>query len=188
VQGTESAWAELRAAGTRPMNAIIVRPAAAVAAALLAATLLGCGSLRSPESVPAGASIDEARQSLVGLSGEYALPGGGTRLEFRRGRETYMLDFDASGKLVSSQQVLTPSSFAAIAPGMSEGDVRSRIGGPSFVFGIGWQERQVWNYRFGAPEGDCVVFQVSFSNDTHTVADAGQNTDPGCGGRFPRGD
>ena len=39
----------------------------------------------------------------------------------------------------------------------------------------------VWQYyRFGGMEGDCIVFQVSISNVTGVVSDAGQNTDPAC--------
>ena len=153
------------------------------AAFLLAAGLGACGSLRPAGTLPAGTSIAEARQSLVGPSGEYALPGGGTRLEFRQGsfgRETYMLDFDASGRLVANRQVLTPQTFATIQPGMTQNDVLARIGRPAFVFPIGWQQSQVWNYRFGGLDGDCVVFQVSISNASRTVTEAGPNTDPAC--------
>jgi hypothetical protein len=154
-----------------------------VAALLLGAAVSACAAFRPPGALPPGTPIAEARQSFGGPSGEYALPGGGTRLEYRQGsfgRQTYMLDFDAAGRLVSSQQVLTPDTFATITPGMSQDDVLSRIGRPAFVFPVGWQKLQVWNYRFGGLEGDCVVFQVSISNSTHTVSEAGQNTDPAC--------
>ena len=152
-------------------------------ACLLAAGLGACGSLRPAGSLPPGTPIAEARQSFGGPSGEYALAGGGTRLEFRQGsfgRETYMLDFDASGRLVASRQVLTPQTFATIQPGMTQDDVLARIGRPAFVVPVGWQQSQVWSYRFGGLEGDCVVFQVSISNASHTVTDAGPNTDPAC--------
>jgi hypothetical protein len=33
---------------------------------------------------------------------------------------------------------------------------------------IGWQQ-QLWSYRYGGLEGDCVVFQVSISNATHEL-------------------
>ena len=131
-------------------------------------------------TLPAGTPIADARQSLGGPSAEYAVPGGGTRLEFRQGRETYLLDFDAGGRLAASRQVLTPQTFATIQPGMSQDDVLARIGRPAFVFGIGLQHSTVWNYRFGGLDGDCVVFQVSISNASHTVTEAGQNTDPAC--------
>ncbi len=152
-------------------------------ALLLAAGLGACGSLRPAGSLPPGTSIAEARQAFGGPSGEYALAAGGTRLEFRQGsfgRETYMLDFDASGRLVASRQVLTPQTFATIQPGMTQDDVLARIGRPAFVVPVGWQQLQVWSYRFGGLEGDCVVFQVSISNASHTVTDAGPNTDPAC--------
>jgi len=136
--------------------------------------------MRGPASLPPGATIADARQTFGGASGEYPLPNGGTRLEFRQGRATQMLDFDASGRLVSSQQVLNPQTFATITPGMTQEQVLARIGRPAFVFPVGWQQLQVWNYRFGGMEGDCVVFQVSISNATRTVADAGPNTDPAC--------
>jgi hypothetical protein len=153
------------------------------AALLFAAALAACASLRSAGTLPPGTPIAEARQTLGGASGEYALAGGGTRLEFRQGsfgRETYMLDFDASGRLVSSRQVLTPQTFATIQPGMTQDDVLVRIGRPAFVFPVGWQHSQVWSYRFGGLDGDCVVFQVSISNATRTVTEAGPNTDPAC--------
>ncbi len=180
------------ALASRPVEAVIMDPSRSpivrrivrdVAAALLVASLAACAVLRAPGGLPLGTPIAEARQAYGGASGEYALPGGGTRLEFRQGsfgRQTYMLDFDAGGRLVATHQVLTPTAFATITPGMGEKEVLARIGRPAFVFPVGWQQLQVWNYRFGGLEGDCVVFQVSISNATHTVAEAGPNTDPAC--------
>lgn len=153
------------------------RSLAGAAAALLVAALGACATF--PAAMPLGTPIAEARQSFGGSS-EYALANGGTRLEFRRGRETYMLDFDAAGRLFAIHQVLTPDTFATITSGMTQEEVLARLGRPTFVFPVGWQQLQVWNYRFGGLEGDCVVFQVSISNATHTVTDAGPNTDPAC--------
>ena len=150
------------------------------AAILLAASLAACAG---PGALAPGAPIAQARQTLGGPSGEYALAGGGTRLEFRQGsygRETYMLDFDASGRLVTTRQVLTPQTFATIQPGMTGDEVLARIGHPAFVVPVGWQQSKVWSYRFGGLEGDCVVFQVSISNATRAVTEAGPNTDPAC--------
>jgi hypothetical protein len=163
------------------MNAID-RCARRVAVFLLAgAALAACGTM-APGGLPLGTPIATARESLIGPTGEHPLPGGGTRLEFRQGRQTYMLDFDAAGRLVASRQVLTPETFATITPGMSEADVLARIGRPVHVVGIGWQQRQLWSYRFNGLEGDCVVFQVAIANDTHTVAETGPNMDPACNG------
>ena len=146
----------------------------------LAGVLAGCGVFQSPASLPVGASIDVARGSFGGPGAEHALPDGATRLEYRRGRDTYMLDFDAAGRFVAGRQVLDLPTFATIRPGMSEQDVLTRIGHPAFVFPVGWQQQQVWNYRFGGLEGDCFVFQVSIGNVTHRVAETGQGPDPAC--------
>jgi hypothetical protein len=164
-----------------PANRIL-RAAAAIALALAASA---CAILKPPGGLPPGTSIEEARRSFGGPTGQYPLPNGGTRLEFAQGgfgRQTYMLDFDAGGHLVTTQQVLTPNTFATIKPGMSQTDVLSRIGRPVSVFPIGWQKLQVWNYRFGGLEGDCVLFQVSIGNASGLVTETGQGYDSACDG------
>src|ERR1019366_10492248 len=77
--------------------------------ASIALAVSWCGVRPPPGALPLGAPIDEARHAFGGPNGEYALPGGGTRLEFRQHKQTYMLDFDAAGRLVAKQQVLTPA-------------------------------------------------------------------------------
>jgi hypothetical protein len=151
---------------------------------LLAActALAGCGTL-APGGLPPGTPIGQARAALFGPTGEYALPDGGTRLEFAQGsfgKQTYMLDFDRNGRLVSSQQVLTELNLATIAPGMSADGVRMRFGRPAWVFGVNYPRGQVWNYRFDG--GDCVWYQVSISDGSHRVIDANLGTDPACDG------
>src|SRR6187399_300354 len=72
------------------------------ALSLVAATAAACTLMRPPASLPPGTTIADARQTL-GAGDEYPLPDGGTRLSFPRGKDTYMLDFDAGGRLVQSQ-------------------------------------------------------------------------------------
>jgi len=56
-----------------------------------------------------------------------------------------------------------------------------RFGRPVSVFGVRYQQRQhVWNYRFDG--GDCVWYQVSISDATQRVTEAGIGTDPACDG------
>ncbi|MDQ6680011.1 MAG: hypothetical protein M3Y67_03480, partial [Pseudomonadota bacterium] len=105
-----------------------------------ALALSACGLLKPPGSLPPGTPISQARASFGGTTGEYALPGGGTRLEFAQGafgRQTFMLDFDAGGRLVKSEQVLTEANFATVVPGMSAAEVRMRLGRPAQTFYIG---------------------------------------------------
>jgi hypothetical protein len=159
-----------------------------IAALALACSASACvGIFRPPGGLPPGTPIAEARRSFGGPTGQYALPDGGTRLEFAQGsfgRQTYMLDFDPNGRLVSSQQVLTEANFATIAPGLPRQDLLMRFGRPAWVFGVPRQHIAVWNYRFFT--GDCVVFQVSVSTDTGQVTEAAQGWDPACDGQGDR--
>lgn len=142
----------------------------------------GCATF-APGGLPPGTNLTEARAALFGPTGEYALPGGGTRLEFAHGglaKQTYMLDFDRNGALVSSQQVLTEPYLSTIAPGMPEAELRMRFGRPVKVFGINHPRGQVWNYRFAG--GDCVWYQVTVGDADHRVVEAGIGTDPVCDG------
>lgn len=160
-----------------PMQSCSIR-----AAVLGLATALSACAAIAPGSLQPGASIGEARSAFLGPTGEYALPGGGTRLEFARGafgRQTYMLDFDASGTLVRSEQVLTEANFAKVAPGQPAADVRMRLGRPAQVFNIGWQQRQVWNYRYYP--ADCVWYQISI-DAAGKVVESGYGSDPACDG------
>ena len=147
----------------------------------VAASLTGCAAL-APASAPLGTPIAEVRRGSFGPTGEYPLPGGGTRLEFAQGafgKQTWMMDFDAKGSLVSKEQVLTEANFALVKPGMPGSEVRMRLGRPAHVFSVQRQKLQVWNYRYFG--GDCVWFQVSVS-DAGPVTEAGMGTDPACDG------
>ncbi len=157
------------------------RPALFSALAMLA-LLVGCTTL-APGGLPLGAPIAQARATWFGPTGEYALLGGGTRLEFAQGafgKQTYMLDFDKSGLLVSSQQVLTELNLATIEPGLTADELRRRFGRPAWVFGVQHPRARVWNYRFDG--GDCVWYQVSVGDASQTVIDASIGTDPACDG------
>jgi hypothetical protein len=163
------------------MSKITLRWASAAAVALALAVLAGCAM---PGSLPPGTTIAVARGGVQSPTGEYALPDGGRRLEFAHGsfgKETWMLDFNAQGALVSSQQVLTEANFTHITPGMTADEERRRLGRPADVFGAGWQDHlQVWNYRFAG--GDCVWFQVSIRDADHLVREASIGQDPACDG------
>jgi hypothetical protein len=146
------------------------------------AMLAGCGAM-APGGLPPGTPIAQARGAVFGPTGEHALADGGTRLEFAQGafgKQTYMLDFDRSGRLVASQQVLTELNLATITPGMTADQVRARFGRPAWVFGVNHPRGQVWNYRFDG--GDCVWYQVSITDSDRRVVDSNIGTDPACDG------
>lgn len=154
---------------------------AACAVTLLLAAVSAC-TFMAPGLSPPGTSIDDVRRSGRTPTGEYELAGGGRRLEFAQGsfgRETYMMDFDAKGTLLSSQQVLTRENLATIVPGILAQEVRMRFGRPANVMRVPRQHLEVWNYRFAG--ADCEWFQVSVS-DAGPVTEAGLGWDPACDG------
>ncbi|MET0333990.1 MAG: hypothetical protein ABW190_06940 [Rhizobacter sp.] len=149
------------------------------------ATLLAACTSYGPQSLPAGSSIDAARQSLGPPTGEFALPDGGKRVEYARGpfgRHTYMLDYDPSGRLLRWEQVLTEARFNTILPGMEGKDVQALIG-HSFeqrVVGIAEKRQTVWAYRYETPF--CQWFQVGIDG-FGKVMDTSYGPDPICEAR-----
>lgn len=141
--------------------------------------LFGCAGY-SPASLPVGTSLADARAKLGAPSGEYALAGGGKRLEFIRGPaglHTFMVDFDAAGALVGWTQVLYEENFATIKEGMSRDEVLLRLGHPAHEYGVWSGMKTIWAYRFDSPQ--CLWFQVGISPQGQ-VATTQYGPDPRC--------
>jgi hypothetical protein len=157
----------------------ISRPLLLVVAAAL---LLGACAGYSPSGVARGQPEGDVVRSMGAPTGRYALPGGGTRLEYARGpagKQTYMVDLDGSGRVTGWQQVLTEANFLRVLPDMSRQDLLLLLGRPGEVYAVPWQKAQVWNYRY--PTNDCLWFQVTVTLDGR-VKDAGHGIDPRCDG------
>ena len=155
---------------TNPLRSILVAAAVAL--------LWGCGTPAT--KVAPGASVGDATNALGKPTSEYALPAGGKRLEYATGptgRETWMLDFDAGGKLLSTRQVLTENNFNALRLGTSADDVRLAFGRPSFVRRLPRVDQTVWTYRFEHPF--CLWFQVGLDPSGKVVA-TNYGSDPIC--------
>lgn len=146
-----------------------------------AAVLAGCMSY-GPQTLTPGTTLETARQSLGAPTGEFTQPDGGRRVEYARGplgRHTYMLDFDASGRLLRWEQVLTEAKFNTIQPGMDGREVQELIG-HSFeqrVVGIAERRQTVWAYRYET--SFCQWFQVGIDKQGK-VMDTSYGPDPLC--------
>jgi len=149
--------------------------------AAVALASAGCVNMNNPTRLVPGASADEIRQWLGEPSGRYPLAGGAQRLEYARGpfgKQTWMLDVDAEGRLTSATQVLTEKQFNAIRAGATADEVLRAIGRPSNVGYVGWHKTQtVWSYRYASPF--CQWFQVGLS-EAGVVEDTGYGPDPIC--------
>jgi len=153
---------------------------AASAAVLLAGCALGP---YSPAGVPAGAARDEVLRIMGPPTATYAMPDGHERLEYNHmpaGRQTFMVDLDASGRMARWENVLDENHFAAIVAGMGPGDVLRLIGPPTYK----WHYFRptpglTWLYRFETIQR-CILFEVSFDAATGKVLEGDYPPDPAC--------
>jgi outer membrane protein assembly factor BamE (lipoprotein component of BamABCDE complex) len=149
------------------------------ATSCLVAVLLAACATPGPADLKAGASADEIKAQMGTPVATYALPDGGKRLEFSgRGAMTYMLDVDASGRLVKWTQVLTEANFRTIVPGMTREQVLMTLGRPSNIAPGGRQGGQVWSYNFRNTQ--CQWFQVSIDADGRTSSGGALSMLPAC--------
>lgn len=152
---------------------------AALIAALAASLLSACQSY-APDGIKPGTTVAQVQAGMGAPTATFAMPDGGRRLEYRRGpygKHTYMIDVDATGRVLSATQVLTEAQFARIALGQSRDEVLRAIGHPSDVKVLGWQNRMLWSYRYDAVF--CTWYQVSFDTEWKVV-DTGYGPDPMC--------
>ncbi len=148
----------------------------AIAALVL---LAGCAALT--QNLPQPGQDEAAVRALLGQpTGRYEMPGGGQRLEYARGpagRETYMVDLDASGKVLVSEQVLNPQRFAQVVNGMPRDDLLRLLGRPG-ERKREFQDRETWYWRY--PTYDCLYFAVTLSPLGRVINGGAHMTDPRC--------
>lgn len=155
------------------------------------AALLAACNAYGPQSLAPGASVAQVQAQMGPATARHPpppdQPSAASRLEFARGpmgKHTYMLDFDAQGRLLAWEQVLTEARFFKVEPGWSQAQVRAWLGTPSNVRSVGWRGEMVWSYRYEAPF--CVWFEISLINAS--VVGTGNGPDPSCEDKGDRKD
>ena len=104
----------------------------------------------------------------------------GKRLEFPRGpmgHHTWFVDVDSRGRVVKAEQVLTERNFNQLSPGMTQEEVRQRLGRPGEVQRLGRSRGVVWSYRYENPF--CRWFQVEIT-ESQQVRSTGYGEPPEC--------
>jgi hypothetical protein len=147
---------------------------------LLAALSLAACANYGPSQLRVGQGADEVTQAMGTPTALYALPGGAQRIEYARGpfgRQTWMVDVDAGGRVSAWSQVLTEANFNALPHGITRDELLLRLGTPGERHRIGWQQRDLWAWRY--PTNDCLWFTVSLDAGQRVV-DSGYGIDPRC--------
>ena len=121
-------------------------------AAALALALGLLGGCASPDWIKFGAASADVVVSLGTPVSRTPLPGGGERLLYTSqpsGFTVFHLDFDAQGRLVRREQVLTQERLAAIPLGQwTVADVQRTFGPPMLVERVARFDGDIWTYRF----------------------------------------
>ena len=132
------------ALGTRRGGGVLAR----LALLVLAVQISGCAL---PAREKAGALRAEVVARLGPPTASFPLPSGERLLysELPAGFAAYNLDFDASGRLVRNEQVLTQARFENLPVCIwTTADVQRTFGAPLRVERVARFEGDIWTYRF----------------------------------------
>jgi len=142
--------------------------------------LTGC-SAYAPSSNVSGLTQDQI-VAQMGQPDVVRQMASGTRLEFPRGpfgHHTWFVYLDANGRVTHSEQVLTEQNFNQVGVGLTQDEVRQRLGRPSETQGLGRSRGVVWSYRYESQF--CQWFQVEISQEQQ-VRSTGYGQPPECMG------
>jgi len=145
---------------------------------LLLPLLPACSSYAPPDAL-----IGMSRDEMVARMGQPSMErrvDAGSRLEFTRGlfgTQTWFVYFDAAGRAIRAEQVLTEKNFNRIDVGMAQDDVLKMLGQPSEVQMLGRARGVVWNYRYD--NFSCIWFQIELSLQKQ-VRSVGYGEPPEC--------
>lgn len=145
----------------------------AVAAALIA--LAGCDQQRIDQLEEGVATEADVRRQFGEPQASYAEADGGTTFEYSRqpeGQVAWMITIGPDGKMSALRQVLRPSEFAKVVPGMDAAQVRRLLGRPATTARYELRpDEQHWQWRWldgQAPR----VFTVTFDRAGKVVSTA----------------
>ena len=132
------------------LPAWLSRPATVALSAFCAAVLPACDGANLQALHPGQSTRAEVEARMGKPLAEFANDDGTTTWEYNRqpnGVECHMLTFDSQGVLVRIEQVLNEANFASIQAGMTQDQVRRRLGKPATVTTFERQGEVVWDWR-----------------------------------------
>lgn len=139
----------------------------------------GCAGY-GPGELRAGLTREAVVASMGAPRLELPRPEGGTRLVYARGpmgRETYMVDLDASARVLRWHQALGEAQFADVPIGASREELLYRLGPPAEQRPAGRLPGTVWSWRYA--NNDCLWFQAGVDEQGRYTG-GGYGQDPRC--------
>ncbi len=157
----------------------MLRRAVPLALAGAVCALAGCAAY-GPGDLRAGMPREAVAASMGAPALVLPRPEGGTRLVYARGpmgRETYMVDLDASARVLRWHQALGEAQFAQVPVGATREELLYHLGPPAESSPAGRLPGTVWSWRYA--NNDCLWFQAGV-DETGRYTGGGFTQDSRC--------
>ena len=149
-----------------------------MAVSALAATLLalgGCDQQRIAKLEEGVATEADVRREFGEPKAVFDAADGGRMFEYPRqpeGQTNYFITIGADGKMSSLRQVLKPSEFAKVTPGLDKADVRKLLGRPARTQRFDLKpDEEHWEWRWLDGQ-QARLFSVTFDRDGKVMTSA----------------
>ena len=141
--------------------------------------LAGCDQKRV-EKLEEGVSTEaDVRRQFGEPAAVFDEPGGSRTFDYPRqpeGLTNYLITIGPDGKLSALRQVLKPAEFGRIQPGMTQDEVRRRLGRPAKTQRYALKRQEVWDWRW-ADGATARLFSVTFDDAGRVTGSAvGEDT------------
>jgi len=156
------------------------RAAVALSIGLLSlTTLVGCDPQKISELEEGVSTEADVRKRFGEPAAVYSELNGDVTLEYPRqpaGHVNYMISIGPDGKMSALRQVLKPTTFLRVTPGLDRSQVRRLLGRPAKAQSFALKEEEIWDWRF-ADGQEIKVFSVTFDKMGRVVG-TGITPDP----------
>lgn len=152
------------------------RTAAALAAvSVLCLALAACDPQRIAKLEEGVATEADVRREFGEAAAVFNAPDGSRIFEYPRqpeGQTNYFITIDADGKMSALRQVLKPTEFARITPGLDKAEVRRLLGKPAKTARYDQKpDEEQWEWRWVDAQ-QAKLFTVTFDRDGKVLSSA----------------
>lgn len=148
------------------------------ASAIASALLPACDSVVLQEIKPGITTAAEVRSRLGTPGAEFANPDGSVTWEYTRqpqGVDCYMITLNREQIVVSMDQVLNDTNYAAAREGMSQPEILRLLGTPASKVVYNNLQEEIWEWRIrGIPASEETYFNVHFDLSSGRLKKAGK--------------
>ncbi|MES2634158.1 MAG: outer membrane protein assembly factor BamE [Pseudomonadota bacterium] len=157
------------------MNANFYRLPGLAAVLILALVVSACDPQRIEQLEEGVATEADVRAQFGQPENIWDGPNGERVFEYDRqpsGHQNYMISIGPDGKMTALRQVLNPTNFARVTPGMPMEDLRKLLGKPMKRTPYELSREEAWDWRYMQPPTTPMIFTVWLDKDMRVVRTA----------------